>query len=674
MPLITVGRAAVPPPEETTAYRDMSLRAVAPLLVFALFCYCFAPYLSLGSRDVDPRIAEVWLTGGVGFVLLTTVWRTGRRIVGTTLLVMAAIFFLTAITMGYAPLAAGWLATTGVVQPLLMSHWYRRHLSHPGWAPESPLDIAALLLAAAWSSLIVGLVGGYPNLSPEDLPSKVLLWWVLRNTVFCFVAAMTVTVLFYGRRSSVLPPSPWVNRVGLLATALACVWGTYFDPSLPLSWLLIVPSVWGGLTLTVRGTAYLALTIALIAGSLSYLPKNQFGYAGILPAASIVDLLIIASTSFALLLALMREQRGSLIGELDRTGAESEAQRQILATVFESMKDGVLIVKSSEVTLFNAAARQMLGRPMPAGRPGSWVETFDLTDADGGLFDDDALRAGLDAGEPGSHARSMEVHVGKGDGERILSVSAQPLVTDGDRSTLVLLHDITAQRARLQELTNFAGMVAHDLRGPLTVLDGWLEVVQDQDAAYDEFVLGDVVGKAREAAKRMRQVIEDWLTYTVVQNGQLRPDAVKLEEAASDIVASRRARWVGGDEPRFLLELTHSVEADPGLLRQLFDNLVGNAIKYTAADQAPWVQLCSERDAEPGWIKVSVIDHGIGIPVGQEELIFEEFHRGPVEGRSAGTGLGLALTRRIVSLHGGQLSARRNPEGGSTFSFTLPEG
>ncbi len=61
------------------------------------------------------------------------------------------------------------------------------------------------------------------------------------------------------------------------------------------------------------------------------------------------------------------------------------------------------------------------------------------------------------------------------------------------------------------------------------------------------------------------------------------------------------------------------------------------------------------------------------MPKGEEEQIFEEFHRGPAEGRSAGTGLGLALTRRITASHGGQLTARRNPEGGSTFTFTLPE-
>ena len=235
----------------------------------------------------------------------------------------------------------------------------------------------------------------------------------------------------------------------------------------------------------------------------------------------------------------------------------------------------------------------------------------------------------------------------------------------------MLLHDVTAQRARLRELRNFAGMVAHDLRGPLTVMDGWLEVAQDDDS--DEHVVGDAVTKARESTKRMRQVIEDWLNYSVVQNGKLRPDAVKLLEVTGEIVESRSSSWDEGVDPQFFLDLPHSVEADPGLLRQLLDNLVGNAIKYTPAEESPWVLITSYDDPEPGWVRVEVTDHGLGIPEGEEEMIFEEFHRGAEEGRSAGTGLGLALTRRIVGLHGGEIWARRNPEGGSTFSFTLPE-
>ncbi len=651
----------------------LSGRRLLSCFAFASVCYLIAPWMGLDSRTVDPRIAEVWPPGGVGFVLLTTVWLAGRRFVGATLAAMFLVFASTAVAMGYDPPVAIWLALTGVGQPVLMIWLYRRRLSHEGWAPRVPHDVAALLLAAVSSSILLGVIGGFPSMTPDMLPSKVLLWWVLRNTVFCFVGGVTFMVMFYSSRSTILPPSSWLNRVGLVGTAAVCVYGTYYDPSLPLSWLLIVPSVWGGLTLTVRGTGYLGITIALLATAMTYLPQNAFGYSGILPASSIVDLLVIASTTFALLLTLMRQERGELIYELDRKGAESETQRRVLETVFNSMTDGVIIVNDSEVSLYNSAARQLLARPIPRGRPESWAETFGLASPDGAPLDDDDLRQGLFAQDRATHAKSLEVLVGHDDTARILDVTAQPLGDLATPSTVVMLHDITAQRARLRELSNFAGMVAHDLRGPLTVLDGWLEVVQDSDGPDGEQLVEDALSKARDASRRMRQVIEDWLNYTVVQNGQLRPDAVKLDEVASEIIESRRALWSDGAEPRFELDLRHSVEADPGLLRQLLDNLVGNAIKYTAPDQAPFVQICSERDVEPGWIRVNVVDRGIGIPEGEGELIFEEFHRGPVEGRSAGTGLGLALTRRIVGLHGGALSARRNPGGGSTFTFTLPE-
>ena len=99
---------------------------------------------------------------------------------------------------------------------------------------------------------------------------------------------------------------------------------------------------------------------------------------------------MIASAAFALLLALMREQRGELIQQLDRKGAESESQRQLLETVFDSMSDGVVVLDDSQVTMYNNAARQLLGRPIPAGRPDSWVDAFDLRAPEGETLDERA--------------------------------------------------------------------------------------------------------------------------------------------------------------------------------------------------------------------------------------------------------------------------------------------
>lgn len=638
----------------------------AARLWFVVGCYLLAPYLGLDSFEVDPRIAEVWPLGGVGFVLLTVVWGLPRRRLLLVLAAMLVVCFVTAVALGEPPAYAAWFGLVAVLQPWVMAAAYRRLRGAPGWVPRHAADVGTLLAAAIASSLLVGLLGGYPGLAVTDLPSKVLLWWVLRNAVFSFVGGLIFCVLFHRERTEALPASAWYHRVGLAGVAALCVVGTYHDPSLPLSWLLIVPSVWGGMTLTVRGTAWLTLYVALVAAGMTYLPQNQFGYVGLLPAASIVDLLVVASSAFALLLALMRDQRARLIEELAERGRESEAQRSLLEAVLDAMDEGVVVVDDQGVRSHNSATRQLLGRPLPTDRAMAWSETFGLQTLDGRLFDDATLRRVLYEGLDGER---LEVRVGHGADARVLEVSAQSVSHGGDASRLLLLHDVTAQRARVRELSSFASMVAHDLRGPLTVLDGWLEVVEDDPGPEQADA---ALARARDASERMRQVIEDWLNYAVVQEGRLHPEVVALDQVVTGLVESRRSAGLDHDEPRFHLDLPHRVRADPGLLRQLLDNLVDNAVKYTAADDVPLVSMRSRADDEPGWVRVEVADRGVGIPAGQEEQIFEEFHRGPAEGRSQGTGLGLALTRRIVGMHGGRMTAHRNPEGGSTFVFTVP--
>ena len=220
----------------------MSRRQLLPFFVFAAACFLVSPYLGLSSREVDPRIAEVWPPGGVGFILLTTVWQAGRRVLTGTLAFMLATFVTTAVVMHYSLPSAAWMALLAIAQSVLMLVLYRRGLSHAGWVPETPRDIVVLLLAAVVSSLLIGLAGGFPFLSVGDAVSKVLVWWVLRNTVFCFVGGLIFMVIFYRRRAEVLSPTPWYNRVGLVGVAVACVYGTYLDPTLPLSWLLMIPS------------------------------------------------------------------------------------------------------------------------------------------------------------------------------------------------------------------------------------------------------------------------------------------------------------------------------------------------------------------------------------------------------------------------------------------------
>ena len=170
---------------------------------------------------------------------------------------------------------------------------------------------------------------------------------------------------------------------------------------------------------------------------------------------------------FALLLSLMREQRGSLIAELDRKGAESEGQRRMLSTVFNSMNDGVLLLDRSGITMYNTAARQLLGRPIRTGKPALLGRRHSVSASPReGRWPRPTCSPACSPRMPSAPAEPIEVRVGQDSAARILELTAQPSATGDNGSTMVLLHDVTAQRARLRELSNFAGMVAHDLRGP----------------------------------------------------------------------------------------------------------------------------------------------------------------------------------------------------------------
>jgi signal transduction histidine kinase len=96
-------------------------------------------------------------------------------------------------------------------------------------------------------------------------------------------------------------------------------------------------------------------------------------------------------------------------------------------------------------------------------------------------------------------------------------------------------------------------------------------------------------------------------------------------------------------------------------------------VKYTPDGVRPHVSIRSVPDTEEGFVRVEVTDSGVGLPEGEEERVFEEFHRAAEHADAfAGTGLGLSLCRRIVNRHGGSIWARNNPDRGATFSFTLP--
>ncbi|TQS40288.1 hypothetical protein FL583_35835 [Cryptosporangium phraense] len=255
-----------------------------------------------------------------------------------------------------------------------------------------------------------------------------------------------------------------------------------------------------------------------------------------------------------------------------------------------------------------------------------------------------------------------------------LSHSRARALADVDRATAALRADVArredverALRRRENELAGFAGVAAHDLRTPLTAASAYLEVLADDgelDAQSAEFL-----GRARSAVARTDRMLTDLLGYATADQVELRRTEVDLGRLVADVVTERTAR-LDADPRRVVVGELPVVSGDANMIRQVLDNLIGNALKYTAPGQPPRVSVTG-RWVGSGW-RIEVADRGIGLPAAERAGVFDAFQRGAGSGGYSGSGLGLAICRRVIERHGGTIGVDDNPGGGSTFWFTLP--
>ncbi len=222
-------------------------------------------------------------------------------------------------------------------------------------------------------------------------------------------------------------------------------------------------------------------------------------------------------------------------------------------------------------------------------------------------------------------------------------------------------------RARERELVGFAGVVAHDLRSPLARIMGYADFLHEE--AYDQLdsMQRDFLARLRTGAGHMSVLIDDLLDYATAENRPMASVPVDLQRVAEEIARDRAAER----EATVTVEDLPTVNGDPTLLRQVLDNLIGNAIKYTPADREPRVRVGCQAAGAGRW-RCEVADNGIGIPDRERAAVFDAFTRVSGSENFPGTGLGLAIVHRIVERHEGRVGVDPNPGGGSVFWFTLP--
>jgi signal transduction histidine kinase len=220
-------------------------------------------------------------------------------------------------------------------------------------------------------------------------------------------------------------------------------------------------------------------------------------------------------------------------------------------------------------------------------------------------------------------------------------------------------------------LSAFVGSVACQLRVPLAEISAEAEALRGEAAALfsdDQRVLLDGV---RAGVRRLQELNEKLLDYAVVDGVALHLSDVDLTALAVDVAAERRA--LSGDKPpRIVVSELPSVRGDVTLLRQVLDNLVKNAVEHATPGQLARVAITAVPESPSAW-RIEVTDHGVGVPPENVAHLFAAFYRAhDGRPRSANPGLGLAMVRRIVERHGGNVGFDANPGGGARFWFTLP--
>jgi PAS domain S-box-containing protein len=225
--------------------------------------------------------------------------------------------------------------------------------------------------------------------------------------------------------------------------------------------------------------------------------------------------------------------------------------------------------------------------------------------------------------------------------------------------------ELEASNERLEQ---FAYAASHDLKEPLRMVSSYLQLLErrygdELDEDGTEFLAFAVDG-----AERMQEMIDALLEYARVETRGDPFEPVDLEDVLDDVLDDLQVK-VEESDAEITAEDLPCVEGDASQLRQLFQNLLDNAVEYSG-DEPPRVHVAAERRGSE-WA-VSVADEGIGIDPEATDRIFEVFQRLDAADDHAGTGIGLALCRRIVERHGGDITVESTPGEGATFTFTLP--
>lgn len=363
----------------------------------------------------------------------------------------------------------------------------------------------------------------------------------------------------------------------------------------------------------------------------------------------------------------------------------------IFRHVMEAAPDGIMVVSNDGVieianahcaTLFGYTTEELCGQPIEILVPPYIREKH--VQLRNGYFSEPRTRP-MGIGMPLVAARR--------DGTLVpVEISLSPFMYAGKQLAVAVVRDVTELReldrnlklrvdeinrtnAELErsnkELEQFAYVASHDLQEPLRVISGYTQLLQRRYSTQLDKDANEYIDFAVDGAKRMQTLINDLLTFSRVSSRAKAFSSVDLNDVLRVVVANLRAA-LAENQGTIDYSMLPIVHGDRTQLIQLFQNLLGNSLKFHRDGVAPIVKVeATKRDKH--W-EFCVADNGIGISPQYADKIFVIFQRLHTRDKYPGTGIGLALCKKIIERHGGEIWLDTQVKEGATFHFTLAAG